>query len=158
MLPEGASESRAQRVEPPSRIWFLLETVTLPLGKIPASGTISAKTWASARYTMIEASVREVGIIEPLVVCPPMDKSGKHPKPDSRPEQLAKAETELRAIERDFVVLDQTYSQDALNLQLAWVYLKTLLANVRVKKYLGQKHAELLGELEKIVEVSSLEG
>ena len=36
-------------------------------------------------------------------------------------------------------------SQDTLNLQLERGYLETLLENERVKKYLGQKHAELLG-------------
>lgn len=78
-------------------------------------------------------------------------------KPDSRPEQIAKLETEMRTIERDFVVLEETYSRDTLNLQLARGYLKTLLANARVARYLGQKHSELLGQLQKVVDVSSLE-
>ncbi|MCC6648706.1 MAG: chromosome partitioning protein ParB, partial [Polyangiaceae bacterium] len=55
-------------------------------------------------------------------------------------------------------VLEESYSRDTLNLQLARGYLKTLLANARVSKYLGQKHAELLAQLQKVVEATSLEG
>ena len=80
------------------------------------------------------------------------------PKTDTRPEQLAQLEVEMRAIEREFVVLEETYSRDTLNLQLARGYLKTLLQNGRVNKYLAQKHGELLAQLQKVVEVASLDG
>ncbi len=282
---------------------FLLDTIRLPLAKILPSGKLKPGIKSTARYKVIEASVREVGVIEPLVVYPEMGKSGTHVlldghlrlevlrelgreeatclvstddesctynhrvsrlapiqeyrmilkaidagvpeeriakalnvtpktiresknkltdispealellkdkpiadvalrllkkvkayrqhemaelmtlsntytasyawallaattgdqlvaplKPDSRPEQLAKLETEMRAIERDFVVLEESYSRDTLNLQLARGYLKTLLQNARVSRYLGQKHGELLEQIRRVVEASSLEG
>lgn len=281
---------------------FLLDTVRLPLAKILPSGKLKPGIKSTARYKVIEASVREVGIIEPLVVYPEMGKSGTHvlldghirlevlrelgqeevtclvstddesctynhrvsrlapiqeyrmiqkaieagvseeriakalnvtpktikesknkltdispealellkdkpiadlalrllkkvkayrqfemaelmtlsstytasyakallaatpaeqlvapAKPDSRPE-LAKLETEMRATERDFVVLEESYSRDTLNLQLARGYLKTLLQNGRVFRYLTQKHPDLAAQLQKVVEVTSLEG
>jgi hypothetical protein len=40
-----------------------------------------------------------------------------------------------------------------LNLQLARAYLKNLLENARVSKYLGQKHPDQFGQLRKIVGV-----
>ena len=58
----------------------------------------------------------------------------------------------------EFVVLEETYSRDMLNLQLARGYLKTLLQNGRVNKYLAQKHGELLAQLQKVVEAASLDG
>ena len=64
----------------------------------------------------------------------------------------------MRAIEREFVVLEETYSRDTLNLQLARGYLKTLLQNSRVSKHLAQKHGELLAQLQRVVEVASLDG
>ena len=281
---------------------FLLDTITLPLAKILPSGKLKPGVKSTARYRVIEASVREVGIIEPLVVYPEMGKTGTHvlldghirlevlgdlghaevrclvstddetctynhrvsrlapiqeyrmilkaieagvpeeriakalnvspktiresktkltditpdaieflkdkpiadmalrllkkvkpyrqvemaelmtvsntytasyakallaatpndqmispPKPDTRPEQLAKVEAEMRTIERDFIVLEESYSRDTLNLQLARAYLKTLLQNARISKYLGQKHGELLTQLLKVVEVASLD-
>ena len=282
---------------------FLPETVTLPLAKILPSGKLKPGIKTTARYKVIEASVREVGIIEPLVVYPELGKSGAHmlldghvrlevlrdlgheeatclistddetctynhrvsriapiqeyrmilkaidegvpeeriakalnvttktiresknkltaisdeaidllkdkpiadmalrilkkvkpyrqvemaelmtlsntysapyakallaatpadqvlapAKPDSRPEQLAKLESEMRSIERDFVVLEESYSRDTLNLQLARGYLKALLGNSRVSRYLEQRHRELAEQIRKVVEVSSLEG
>ena len=56
------------------------------------------------------------------------------------------------------MVLEESYSRDTLNLQLARGYLKTLLQCGRVVKYLEQKHGELLAQLQKVVDVSSLEG
>jgi ParB-like chromosome segregation protein Spo0J len=281
---------------------FLVDTITLSLDKILPSEKLKPGLKTSARYKMIEASVREVGIIEPLVVYPELGKSGKYmlldghvrlevlrelghtevtclvstddetctynirvsrlaplqeyrmilkaveagvseesiaralnlaintirerknklkditpqaietlkdkpiadqalrilkkvkpyrqiemaelmtlsntytapyakallaattadqlvapPKPDSRPEQITKLEAEMRTIERNFVVLEESFSRDTLNLQLARGYLKTLIGNSRVARYLGQKHADLLTQLQKVVEVSSLE-
>lgn len=92
-----------------------------------------------------------------LFAATPADLIVRPLKPDSRPE-LSKLETEMRSVERDFVLLEESYSRDTLNLQLARGYLKTLLQNAKVARFLGQKHGELLAQLEKVVEVSSLEG
>jgi len=63
----------------------------------------------------------------------------------------------MRSVERDFVLVEESYSRDTLNLQLARGYLKALLQNARIARHLGQKHADLFGQLEKVVEVTSLE-
>jgi ParB-like chromosome segregation protein Spo0J len=76
----------------------------------------------------------------------------------SKPDQLAKLENEMRSAERDFILVEETYSHNALNLQLARSYVKTLLQNARVTKYLGQKHAELVAQLQRVVDVTSLDG
>lgn len=93
-----------------------------------------------------------------LLAATPPDQLLAPAKPDARPEQIAKFESEMRTVERDFVVLEETYSRDTLNLQLARAYLKTLLQNARVTRHLEQKHPELAAQLQKIVEVSSLDG
>ena len=92
-----------------------------------------------------------------LIAATPVDQLVDEPKQDSRPEQLTKLETEMRTLERDFVVLEESYSRDTLNLQLARGYLKALLGNARIARYLAQKHGELLAQLQEVVEVSSLE-
>jgi transcriptional regulator with XRE-family HTH domain len=92
-----------------------------------------------------------------LLATTPADQLVGKPKVDDKPDDLAKLEVEMRAIEQEFVVLEESYSTNTLNLQLARGYLKTLLANARVAKYLGQKHAELLGQLRRVVEATSLD-
>jgi ParB-like chromosome segregation protein Spo0J len=79
-------------------------------------------------------------------------------KDETRPEELAKLELELRVNERDFVAAEESYSRDMLNIQLARAYLKALLENKRIEKYLAQKHGELLQQLRRVVEVTSIEG
>jgi len=92
-----------------------------------------------------------------LLATTPSDQLVGKPKAEDKPDDLAKLEVEMRAIEQEFVVLEESYSTNTLNLQLARGYLKTLVANARVAKYLGQKHSELLAQLRRVVEATSLE-
>jgi RepB plasmid partitioning protein/ParB-like nuclease domain len=92
-----------------------------------------------------------------LLAATPADQLVAPPKPGAKPDQMVKLENEMRAVERNFVVLEETYSRDTLNLQLARGYLKMLLQNPRVGRYLEQKHGDLHLQLQKVVEVTSLE-
>ncbi|MBX3218948.1 MAG: ParB N-terminal domain-containing protein [Labilithrix sp.] len=92
-----------------------------------------------------------------LLAATPSEQLLDPPKPDTRPEQISKLESEMRTVERDFVMLEESYSRDTLNLQVARAYLKTLLQNARVKRYLSQKHPELEAQLQKVVDVDSLD-
>lgn len=74
-----------------------------------------------------------------------------------RPEDLAKMEHELKALERDFQLLDETYARNVMDLTLAKTYLKKLLDNGKVVRFIAQKHADVLSELQKIVDSASLE-
>ena len=62
----------------------------------------------------------------------------------------------MRTVERTSCV-EGSYSPDTLNLQVAGAYLKTLLQNARVARYLAQKHPALAAQLQRVVEVDSLE-
>ena len=57
---------------------FLMEAITLSLDKILPSRKLKPGIKASSRYKMIEASVREVGVIDPLIVYPQGGKSGTY--------------------------------------------------------------------------------
>lgn len=75
----------------------------------------------------------------------------------ARPEELARIEHELKARERDFLLLDDTYARNVMDLTLAKTYIKKLLECSRVVRYLAQKQAELLSEFQQILDTSSLE-
>lgn len=83
-------------------------------------------------------------------------KTGKKPK--TRSQNLARIEHEMRSIERDFVLMQDTHDRTVLELTLARGYLKKLLDNGKVVRYLTQKHADLLPEFQHIVEAAPLEG
>jgi ParB-like chromosome segregation protein Spo0J len=88
-----------------------------------------------------------------------VDVDGKRKRSEPvRPEELARIEHELKARERDFLLLDDTYARNVMDLTLAKTYLKRLLENSRIVRYLAQRHADLLNEFQEILDASSLEG
>lgn len=66
-------------------------------------------------------------------------------------------EQEMQTLERDYLVLQDSHGRNVVNLTLARGYLKKLLDNGKVVRFLASKHADLLAEFQKIVEVASLE-
>lgn len=73
-------------------------------------------------------------------------------------EQMARMENEMASLEREFRLIEDTYSQDVMNLTLARGYLGTLLENTKVVRYLSQNHAEILAQFQKISKMTSLGG
>ena len=111
---------------------------------------------------MVAAGTYRGSYAKALLVATPKDHlvhSERSKKvPGVSPEDLAKMEHEMQAVEKDFLLLDQTYGQNVMDLTLARGYIKKLLENGRVVRYLGQKHREVLAEFQRIVEATSLEG
>lgn len=77
--------------------------------------------------------------------------------PGVKPDDLARIEYEIRIQEKDFRMLDETYNENVMALTLARGYLRPLLENNRVVRFLAQHYAEYLSEFQRIVEASSLE-
>ncbi len=90
---------------------------------------------------------------EELVAEPRKGKGHKKPKPDD----LAKMEMELQALERDILLIDDSYGRNVVNLTIARGYVKRLLENTKVVKFLAGKHGDLLTEFQRIQEAASLE-
>ncbi len=73
------------------------------------------------------------------------------------PADLARIEKEMSALDRDRRPVKEDFSRDSLNLAVLRAYLVKLLANARVQRFLSQRHEELLGQFQKIVETESLD-
>jgi hypothetical protein len=73
------------------------------------------------------------------------------------PEQVAKMEKEMEALQRDLKLVEESHGNQVLNLVLARGYLAKLFANPRIARYLGQHHADIFQELKTVCEGSSLE-
>jgi len=74
-----------------------------------------------------------------------------------KPEDLLQMEAEMQTVERDILRIDESYGRDVVNLTIARGYLRKLLENARVAKYLRTKHADLYTEFERILDAASLE-
>jgi len=75
----------------------------------------------------------------------------------SSADQL-RMEREMTMLHRNFNAMQDTYGESVLCLQLASGYLKKLLDNGRIVRYLSQRHADILAELQKIIETPDLGG
>ena len=73
-------------------------------------------------------------------------------------EQMARMETEMTNLQREFSLVEENYGTDVLNLTLAKGYLSSLLGNAKIVRYLAQSDAEILAQFQKISEMTSLGG
>ncbi len=67
-------------------------------------------------------------------------------------EQIALMERESETLDREFKIIEKDYSQDHLDLTLAVGYVRNLLGNARVVRYLAQYHPMVLAEFQKIAD------
>ena len=77
--------------------------------------------------------------------------------PGVKPEDLARIEHEVRVQEKDFRVLDETYNENVMALTIARGYLRSILENGKVVRFLAQNSREFLTEFQRIVESTALE-
>jgi hypothetical protein len=66
-------------------------------------------------------------------------------------EEAAKMELEMESLEKDFKAVEAAYTENMMNLTMARTYIKSLLKNAKVVRYLSANHAEFLAEFEAIV-------
>jgi len=74
------------------------------------------------------------------------------------PEQMARMEREMGALQQDFKAIEASYGEDVLHLVIAAGFLSKMIANRKIERYLDQNHPEILEEFKVIVSASSLEG
>jgi ParB-like chromosome segregation protein Spo0J len=108
---------------------------------------------------MIAAGTYTTAYAEAVRFATPRDQLVNPPTPaeGARAEDVAKLESEVRALERDFLLVEETHGKNLVNLTLARTYLRKLFDNAKVVRWLAQRHADVLSELQKIVEANSLE-
>lgn len=72
------------------------------------------------------------------------------------PEEIARMEAEMESLERDFKSIEDGYAENMLNLTVIRGYVKRLLENSKVVRYISSKHQDLFPEFERIVAAESI--
>jgi ParB-like chromosome segregation protein Spo0J len=106
---------------------------------------------------MMAAATYTTAYAEALRFATPRDQQVAPPAEGARVEDVSKLENEMRTLERDYLLMQETYGKNVVNLTLARGYLKKLLDNAKVVRWLAQRHSEVLSELQKVVDANSLE-
>lgn len=73
-----------------------------------------------------------------------------------KPEDIARMEREMESLGREFLAIDDSHGKNTLNLVLAVAYLRKLLDNASVVKYMSQRCPDILGEFQKLTESPDL--
>lgn len=79
----------------------------------------------------------------------------RHPKGAS-PEQIARMEREMSSLQEGIKRIEASYGADHLHLVLAVGYVRSLLGNATITRYLGRHHPEICAEFERICEATAL--
>jgi hypothetical protein len=87
-----------------------------------------------------------------------VDKKGSREVDGLSSIDMARMEREMDALAKDFKQIDEVHGKNVLNLVIAVGYLKTLLDNARIVRYLAGSYPEILKELQKVVDSRLLEG
>ena len=68
------------------------------------------------------------------------------------PEEVSRMEHELESLGREFRLIEESHGKNTVQLVLVSAYLRKVLDNTRVARYLTQHHPEVAAEFRKIAE------
>ena len=109
---------------------------------------------------MVSANIFSGGYAEALVMGTPKDQLADPDKPKKvrglSAEELARMEQEMKAVEPNFKAVEQSYGENVLNLTLARGYVKKLLHNAKVVRFLSSKHPDVFSEFEAVAAMEAL--
>jgi len=103
---------------------------------------------------MVGANNFTRGYAEGLFMVTPKDQLVDPQIPKSKnisPEDLAKMEAEMEVLERDLKSIEDAYAENMLKFTVIRSYLKRLLENAKVVRFISTKHQDIFPEFERIV-------
>lgn len=71
-------------------------------------------------------------------------------------EEISRMEAEMETIENDFRAVEQSYGENVLNLTVTKTFLKKLIENPKVTKFLSTRYTDLLQEFQSIAAMETL--
>jgi len=105
---------------------------------------------------MEDAGVYTVAYARALLAATPKSQLCNPDKPKNITglslEQMARMETEMKNLQREYSLIEENYGTDVLNHTISKAYLGKLLQNTRITKYLQKHHTEMLSAFQKIVQ------
>lgn len=109
---------------------------------------------------MISTNNFSAGYAEALILATPKDQLMAEATPRKlaglSAEEMARMEEEMVTLERGMKTVEDAYGENVLNLTLARGYIKKLLENARVVKFLKANHGDILSEFEGIVAADAI--
>ncbi len=140
----------------------LLKDKMVAANTFPILKRMKAFRQIEAATLMNDAGVYSTSYAKALLAATPKDQLTDPEKPKKinglDEDQMARMESEMASLQREYRLIEENYGTDVLNLTLAKGYLGTLLGNARIVRYLAQNDAEILAQFQKITDMTSLGG
>jgi hypothetical protein len=109
---------------------------------------------------MVAANNFFTGYAEALVLGTSKDQLVNPDEPKEKkgmsPEDIARMESEMESLERDLKAVTDNYTENMFTLTTAQTYIKNLLKNAKVVRYLNANHAEIYSEFETIASAETV--
>jgi hypothetical protein len=103
---------------------------------------------------MVSANNYSKGYAEALLLGTPKDMLVDPAAPRVRTrisrDEMARMEMEMETLERDYKVAEDKYAENMLNLAVLLGYVRRLLGNAKIERFLSTRHADMLVEFERI--------
>ncbi|MBI5770012.1 MAG: ParB N-terminal domain-containing protein [Verrucomicrobia bacterium] len=97
---------------------------------------------------------------EALIIGTPTDQllHGSKSKKDHglSEEEIARMQKEMEALERDYRLLQDNFGENSLHLNATQRYVKRLLENTKVKRFIGNRYPEILEEFQELTALETL--
>jgi hypothetical protein len=95
-----------------------------------------------------------------LILATPKDQLAVPEEPKKKKgmsaEDIARMEEELAGLQRDLKAVEQSYGENVLTLTVSRGYIKKLLENAKVVRFLKGQHPEILSEFEAVAAAEAL--
>jgi hypothetical protein len=138
----------------------LLKDKMVAVATFPILRRMKAFRQIEAVTLMNDAGVYSKSYANALLAATPKDQLTDPGKPKKinglDEEQMARMESEMESLQREYRLIEENYGRDVLNLTLAKGYLGTLMGNARIVRYLAQHHADILTQFQKLADMTSL--
>src|ERR1017187_2973515 len=109
---------------------------------------------------MVSANNFTAGYAEALTLGTPRDQLTNPEEPKQKeglsPEQIGRMEQEMEGLEHDLKAVEETYGENMLNLTLARGYVKKLVDNAKVVRFLNTNYPDIFSEFEAIAAAETL--
>ena len=138
----------------------MLKDKHCPINTIQALRSLKPLRQIEVAELMVSTDNYSVLYAKALVAATPPDQlvDAGNPRPlkGVSPDQMEQIQRELTNLQGDVKRIEGTFASDHLNLVLAASYVRSLLGNVRIERYLEKYHPELREEFHKICDATAL--
>lgn len=111
-------------------------------------------------HLMVSMNNYTRGYAQALLIATPPEMLMKPDTPKAmqglKPEELAQMEREMETLERDFRAHQDNYGENTLTLNVIQRYVKRLMDNPAVAKFLTKRYGEIMEELRDLVALEAL--